>query len=389
MFAAIIGDGQQHVDVNSRRSIIAIVYLAVVGPCVFILQPGFVQGLVENLGLTEQQAGFIASAEMFGLATTTVLLSFISSKITWRKFVAICIVVCVLGNLASLGQTDFNTLAGIRYVTGLGSGGIISLTFTMMGLTERSDRNFGYIIVWVLTYGAFGLLLMPMAYTTVGMNGLLVFFAAFCAVGLTCVRHLPDSGEHVATGENTRTFSLPIKGSMLAAILSYNIAIGIVWAYLFLVGLEAGMAEQAVANALTVSQFLGIAGAFLAVLFEVRLGRLLPLAIGVIGGAASVLYLVGDIGAAEFWIGVCGFNFLWNLSMPYLLATLADFDIRGRMVVHGVSMQFIGYAVGPAIAAQLLGFGYGVINTTAAILFVAAALLLLPGVMAQREGLRR
>ena len=389
MFAAIIGDRQQRVDVNSRQSIIAIVYLAVIGPCVFILQPGFVQGLVEYLGLTEQQAGYIASAEMFGLATTTVLLSFISAKVTWRKFVAICIFICVLGNLASLGQTDFNTLAAIRFMTGLGSGGVISLTFTMMGLTQRSDRNFGYIIVWVLTYGAFGLLLMPMAYATVGMNGLLVFFAAFCAVGLIFVRHLPDSGEHAETGENSSAFSAALKGSTLAAILSYNVAIGIVWAYLFLVGLEAGMVEQSVANALTVSQFLGIAGAFLAVLFEVRLGRLLPLAIGVIGGAASVYYLVGDIGGAEFWIGVCGFNFLWNLSMPYLLATLADFDLRGRMVAHGVSMQFIGYAVGPAIAAQLLGFGYDLINTTAAILFVAAALLLLPGVMAQREGLRQ
>ncbi len=72
-----------------------------------------------------------------------------------------------------------------------------------------------------------------------------------------------------------------------------------------------------------------------------------------------------------------------------LLATLADFDLKGRMVVHGVSLQFIGYAVSPAIAAQLLDFGYDVINTTAAILFVAAALLLLPGVMAQHEGLRR
>jgi hypothetical protein len=59
------------------------------------------------------------------------------------------------------------------------------------------------------------------------------------------------------------------------------------------------------------------------------------------------------------------------------------------MVVHGVSMQFIGYAVGPAIAARLLGFGYDVINTTAAILFVAAALLLLPGVMAQHDGLKK
>jgi hypothetical protein len=52
-------------------------------------------------------------------------------------------------------------------------------------------------------------------------------------------------------------------------------------------------------------------------------------------------------------------------------------------------MQFIGYAVGPAIAARLLGFGYDVINTTAAILFVAAALLLLPGVMAQHDGLKK
>jgi predicted MFS family arabinose efflux permease len=389
VLAAITGDRQHRVDVNSRPSLIAIVYLAVVGPCVFILQPGFVQGLVEFIGLTEQQAGFIASAEMFGLATTTVLLSFVSSRVAWRNVVTICIFVCVLGNLASLGQSDFNTLAAIRYITGLGSGGIISLTFTMMGLTERSDRNFGYIVVWVLTYGAFGLLLMPKAYVIVGMNGVFVFFAAFCALGLAFVRHLPDSGDHVETTGESVHYSPALKGTTLAAILSYNIAIGIVWAYLFLVGLEAGMPVQAVANALTVSQFLGIAGAFLAVLFEVRLGRLLPLAIGIIGGAASVYYLVGDIGGAEYWIGVCGFNFLWNLSMPYLLATLADFDLKGRMVVHGVSMQFIGYAVGPAIAARLLGFGYDAINTTAAILFVAAALLLLPGVMAQREGLRR
>ena len=45
MLSAITGDPQHRVDINSRRSIVAIVYLAVVGPCVFILQPGFVQGL--------------------------------------------------------------------------------------------------------------------------------------------------------------------------------------------------------------------------------------------------------------------------------------------------------------------------------------------------------
>ena len=375
-------------DINSRQTIIAIVFLAVVGPCVFILQPGFVVGLVQYVGLTEQQAGLIASYEVFGIATTTVLLSFVSSRVDWRTFMIGCLIVCVLGNLASIGQSDFKTLSLIRFATGLGSGGIVSLTFTVMGLTARADRNFGYIIAWVLTYGAFGLLLMPSGFSTIGMNGVLVFFALFCAAGLFFVKNLPHSGEVVATpGENV-DFSMVLKGITLVGILVYNTAVGVVWAYLFLVGLEAGMGEQAVANALTVSQFLGIAGAFLAVVLELRIGRILPLAVGVLGGAVSVYLLIGDIGASVFWIGVCGFNFLWNLSMPYLLATLADFDLRGRIVVHGVSMQFIGYAIGPFIAAQLLELGgFDLINGTSAVLFAAAAVLLLPGLLAQRTHL--
>ena len=64
-------------DVNSRKSITAIVWLAVIGPCVFILQPGFVQGLVVYMGFDEQQAGLIASYEMFGMAATTVLLNLV------------------------------------------------------------------------------------------------------------------------------------------------------------------------------------------------------------------------------------------------------------------------------------------------------------------------
>ncbi len=374
------------VDINSRQSIVAIVFLAVIGPCVFILQPGFVQGLVQILGFSEAHAADIAAIEMFGLATTTVLLSFISSRIPWRKFITLCIGLCALGNLASIGQSDFTTLAVIRFITGLGSGGIISLTFTMMGLTDRADRNFGFIIVWVLTYGGLGLLAMPAAYEAVSMNGVLIFFAAFCAAGVFFVRYLPERGPTETAESTDSTFNPSIKIVSLLAILVYNIGIGIVWVYLFLVGLDTGMTEQSVANALTISQFLGIAGAFLAVIFELRLGRLLPLAIGVIGGAISVYALVGELTTDRFWIAVCAFNFLWNLSMPYLLATLADFDRRGRMVVHGVSMQFVGYAIGPYAAAQLLGVGgYDAVNFTASVLFIVAAVLLLPGLLAQRR----
>jgi len=372
-------------NINSSRSIISIVYLAVIGPCVFILQPGFVQGLVQYMSFTEVQAGQIASIEMFGIAATTVLLSFIASKVDWQKFLTGCLVLCVAGNFLSVGQTEFVPLALIRFLTGLGSGGIVSLTFTMMGLTGRADRNFGYIIVWVLTYGAFGLLAMPSAFALVGMNGVLVFFGLFCLSGLWFVKALPRSGPALMAEQQAAPYPSSIKVTSISGILIYNIAIGIVWAYLFLVGIEAGMSEQAVANALTVSQFLGITGAFLAVLLEVRLGRLVPLAFGVVGGAASIYLLLGDIGSSSYWLAACAFNFLWNLSMPYLLATLADFDRSGQVVVHGVSMQFVGLALGPFVAAALLSTGgYDTVNGVASLLLVVAALLLLPGVLAQR-----
>lgn len=374
------------IDINSRQSIIAIVWLAVIGPCVFILQPGFVQGLVVNLGMTESQAGLIASYEMFGVAATTVLLSFISSRVPWRRFLAVCLTICVIGNLASVGQTEFATLSKIRFFTGLGSGGLVSLTFTMMGLTKHADRNFGYILVWVLTYGALGLLLMPTVLDAIGMNAVFIFFAVFCASGFYFFNFLPDSGTAVELEPSAIDFSMALKVLSLGAILMYNTGIGIVWAYLFLVGLNADMTEQAVANALTLSQFLGIAGAFLAVVLDLRIGRLVPLAVGVLGGAAGIFLLLGDISGAIFWVGVCGFNFLWNLSMPYLLATLADFDHRGRIVVHGVSMQFLGFAIGPFVAARLLtAGGYDLVNSVGIALFVFAALMLLPGVLAQRK----
>lgn len=93
----LLGNDTTAVDVNSRLSIIAIVYIAVIAPCVFILQPGYVQGLVEYLAFSEEQAGYIASAEMFGIAFTTILLVFTEARVDWRKMTALCLIVAAAG----------------------------------------------------------------------------------------------------------------------------------------------------------------------------------------------------------------------------------------------------------------------------------------------------
>ena len=47
-----------------------------------------------------------------------------------------------VGNLLSILTLDNITLLSLsRFIAGLGAGGMISITFAMMGLTKATDRN--------------------------------------------------------------------------------------------------------------------------------------------------------------------------------------------------------------------------------------------------------
>jgi len=270
-------------DVNSRRTLFAALYMAVIGPEVFIVQPGFVLGMVQYLGFSEQAAGDIASTEMWGIAITTVVMTFFAARFNWRRVLTGSLLVMAIGNLASISTHDPAMFSVWRFIAGLGAGGIVSLSFTVVGLTRNPDRNFGWLIMWVLIYGAVVLLAMPSAYKLIGMDGVLVFFALFPVSGIVFVRWLPTSGEeHVQVEADAATLPPRFRGMALAAMFFYFLAQGVVWAYLFLIGLAGGATEQEVANGLTASQFFGVGGAFLAAMVGSRFGRARPISIGVV-----------------------------------------------------------------------------------------------------------
>ena len=375
------------IDVNSRSSILATIYLSVIGAAVFIVQPGFVQGLVEYCGFNEQQVGYIASAEIWGIAVTAVALALGGHSYSWQKILRASIILALVGNLASLASNDAVLFGGLRFLAGLGSGGLVSLSFTIIGLTRLPDRNFGYLIMGVLTYGALGLWAMPMALDLVGMQGIIVFFACFAASGWPCLTHMPDSGEeHLQVEEDAVDLSGGFRLVAILAMFTYFFAQGVMWAYLFLIGMNGGVGEQAVANGLMLSQFLGIAGAFVAAVANHRYGRIIPLFIGILGGAAVLVMLFGTFTAVVYAVTVCVYNFAWNMTHPFLLAAMASFDQHGRVVVYAVAAQMLGLAVGPAFAASLLGDGdYSRIIWAGISLFVISYLLILVPLLAHRK----
>jgi predicted MFS family arabinose efflux permease len=384
MIKAILGD-KSSVDLDSRRTLWSVFLVGVIAPEVFIVQPGFVQGLVEYLGFDDQGAGKVVSAEMWGLAATTILMTFIAHRVNWRGVVFGSLVVMFLANVACTLTNDVGTFVMLRFVAGLGAGSLVSLSFAAVGLTSKPDRNFGLLIMWVLTYGAIVLWAMPMAYEMFGFNGVLWFFAIFPMAAMPLVKHLPESGESdVQVEEDAVNLSPRLKGMALFAMLAYFTAQGVVWAYLFLIGLSGGLGEQAVANGLMLSQFAGIGGALLAAVMAHRYGRTLPLTIGVLGGALCLYFLVGSFGFVAFAVTVCIYNFFWNLTHPFLLGAMASFDRYGRVVVYAVAMQMVGLAIGPYLAASVISEGvYINVNWAGAVLFVVAWLLILPPVLTQ------
>ena len=386
MLGRIIGDSNSDsVDINSRKTIIAAFLVGVIAPEVFIVQPGFVQGMVELLDFSERQAGYVVTAEMSGLAITAILMTFVAHRLNWRVVVLCSLLAMFIANALSTLSSELAVFAALRFVCGLGAGSLVSLSFAAVGLTRNPDRNFGLLIMWVLVYGAFGLWLMPTAYAMSGMDGVLWFFALFPLAAIPFIRHLPVTGENVSQIESDAVeLGDSMKTMALAAMLAYFVAQGVVWAYLFLIGIDGGLGEQEVANGLMMSQFAGIAGALLAAMLGSRFGRSIPLTLGIVGGVFCLYFLVGELSFLVFALAVGVYNFAWNFVHPFLLAAMASFDRRGRVVVYAVAMQMVGLVIGPFLAASVVSEGnFYNVNRLGAALFVLSAILILPPVLSQ------
>ena len=96
----------------------------------FIVKPGFVQGLVEHLGFNDRSAGYAASIEVWGITATTVLMTFFAHHFNWRKVIYISLLLVALSNLACIAVHDQTLFVVLRFVAGLGCGSLISLSFT-------------------------------------------------------------------------------------------------------------------------------------------------------------------------------------------------------------------------------------------------------------------
>ena len=358
--------------IDSRKSVGSAILLGTLAVLSFIVQPAEVEGLTADLHMTDIAANSLIGNEMIGIALATILLAVIGHRYNWRHLLFISLVTGVCGDLLSAAGTHGPWLGLFRGVSGLGHGGLISLSFTFIGLTRRVERNLALYLVVLLTYGAFGILWMPAVLSVVHFPGLFLLFAAGTALGFVTIPFVPTSSDaRQQPSPLARQLDLPFLAIALVAVVLYNTGMGAAWANLGLIGVRSGLARVPVNQALALSQFVGIGGALASLILAERAGRNLAIFAGTMGGAACMALLSGRPTVLVYTLAVCLLNFTWNFVQPFILAAVGDFDLGHRMISAAIATQMIGLGAGPVLSAYLISSeGFGLLEQACVLLLV-------------------
>jgi len=390
-----LGDEFKALTTGSRSnggSSWAAILLGTIGVLGFIVQPGLVQGFVTELGVDAALANDLAFREMLGIAIATILATLVGERVSWRVQTALALAVASLGNILSALAPGLEMLFLARLLAGLGAGFVISISFTVIGTGARPERGLGLYLVSLLTYGAIGLWVMPYVLAVFGLQAIFWAWAfasalaIFAAFSLPARRrsHDPGAALHTAT---VRDAPAIIILAFLLGVFVYNTSVSIAWANLFLIGLDAKIAEQDVANALLICQFTAIAGALAAVSLAEKFSSIVPIVIGTLGGAAVLAMVLGAPSFALFLATVILFNTIWNFAMPFILGLAPSLTATGQLMSVAVAVQMAGLASGPLLASALLGEaeGFETIKWFSIALMLVALVLLAPAILDRRR----
>jgi predicted MFS family arabinose efflux permease len=382
-------------DPNAPAALTAAIHINVISAAMLLIQPAFVQALVDRAAVSAAAAGAVAGTEMLGVAIGAMLVALASSQVGWRGSALLALSLMVIGTLASAWVPPA-ALGGARFIVGIGAGWIMSLSFEAVGRSRQPDRSFAWLVTAALSFGAAVVFALPALLDAVGLKGFLLLLAGYYATGFLVVMRLPPAAQPAALPQTDHAvravpspmfmLSAPLRWLAIAAMFCYYVAQGAVWAYLALMGSARGLDDSAVAAGLTISQLAGLGAVLAAGALANRVTRSIALGIGIVGAGIVLWLLLGPQTALLYGVLVCAFNAAWNWTDPFLLGTMSAVDSSGRVMVWAVAWRLLGLAIGPFAAAQLLdGTDYSRVNALG-ILALAGALACL---LAPLRGLRR
>ena len=358
----------QRTEFDDWRSLTIGIYMALAGYAVMVGLPVISTSWVNNLGFSDQQVGYVASADLFGLAIGAVIAYFVVAKYDRRLLTVLAAGVAIGANLLCIYFQSYDVTFWLRGAAGIGAGVYTGIAVATIGGHSRPAFAFGLELFAFAFSQAAELKFLPF----LSIEGMYIAFAGAFIFGLLFITWLPrrpaeqsldvevdveePDGQHHAEHRHVPKY---VPWLVLTAVVLTYVNIGGYWAYIELATVNSEAAPDWVANMLVYTSFFSLVGCLVAVLLSNRFGLSRPLLVTLVFQASIVFMLVFGITNISVALSMFAFNFCWIFVDIYQSAMISNVDRSGRYVALLPAAQGVGNGVGPALAATVLSYGLG------------------------------
>jgi len=318
--------------------------------------PVIVTGLALSDVFSSESAGYVLSVNMYGTAVGGLLIALLVRRVNWRITAAILLVALAAVDCLSAWFGMNEALYPLRFCHGLVGGALMGVTTSVVARTENPERTFAIAIFVQLSLGGVGAALLTPLLVDYGV-GIVWLSLLFVTLAGLFVLPLLDTYPVLA---NTEAQSIsnqraPWQYALLALLAIFVFQAGqfSLFAYELELGGHYGFETDFVSLVLASALLGGGLTALIVAWWGTRVGRLIPMCVGVFGMAAFAgLFLVPVVWT--FMVAAVGFGACFSIAIPYLLGIGSEMDNSGQMAAVGSFINSLGLASGPAIAATLL-----------------------------------
>lgn len=380
----------------SHNSFWAYFFICLIGASgVFFLNllPVFISSLVDPVGLTEQLAGYIASANIYGSALGAFLIIQLIKKVYWKKLLVGAYIPFIIIDVISSILTDPVLLITVRFVSGVLAGLVVGTSFALIARLRNPDRGFAVLIIFQGSSGGLGLMLLAYLIPVWGIKALFLTLATTSMLAVLAIPFLSSyevEGIKNPLNEEKKTFlSLPSSLTLLGIFLLQT-ALMAVFGYLQLIGVYHGLKSEWAGLSIGLGVWASLIGSAIVVLIGVRYGRFLLMFISYIVITTSLFLFHFSNNAYVFVTACCLLFIAYSVLLPYLFGMCSEFDKTGQMAATGGAASKLGLATGPFVSAMIFsGSNYDtIINVGIALTAISILLAVYPIMMLDRKSKR-
>lgn len=340
---------------NSEVARLFLAFLTTAGLFYVNIMPALIEGLVDGLGFSNRDAGFVASANVYGAALGAFVVVFLIPYINWRIASYGLLVGLVVVDLISMWLELPTTLIAVRFAHGFIGGLLVGIGFSVIARTANPDRTFGYLLTVQFGLGGAGLVYIPGLVsewgTTVVFGSLIVFSVMTLLMVPFLDRYLVESRARrtIPWHKMNRFFVLALIGTFL--FQAANMA---VYAYIFGLGREAGLDTDYMSLAVGEAAWIAILGSVLVIIVSTRFGRVIPIGLGILLTVLGTYAFLYSDTKYVYWLANVAVGITWAFVISYLLGLCSEFDETGQLAAVGGLASKLGLASGPMLAALLV-----------------------------------